>query len=137
MSLEFHLRIAGALLLLLAAAHYFLPKELGWKEDLAKVTLLTRQIFYVHVGFIVLVLVLMGTLSLAFAEELATPSRLAKAVLAGLTLFWGLRFLTQHFIYDPGHWRGRRRETLAHLGASLLWTYLTAVYGWGLWRQLG
>jgi len=38
MSLELHLRIAGTLLILLAAAHLFFPKELGWKEDLAKLT---------------------------------------------------------------------------------------------------
>ena len=32
MSLELHLRIAGVLLLLLAAIHPFMPKELGWKR---------------------------------------------------------------------------------------------------------
>jgi hypothetical protein len=136
-SLELHLRIAGALLLLLAAAHWFLPKELGWKEDLAKLTLLNRQIFYVHVGFIVFVLVLMGTLSLAFAEDLVAPSRLAKAVLGGLALFWGLRFLTQHFVYDRRLWWGNRRNTAVHIGFSLLWAYLAAVFGWGFWRQVG
>jgi membrane protein YdbS with pleckstrin-like domain len=135
-SLEVHLRIAGALLLLLAAAHPLFPKQLGWKEDLAKLTLLNRQIFLVHVGFIVLILVLFGTLALFFAGDLVAPSRLAAAVLAGLTVFWGLRLLTQQLVYDRSHWRGNRRNMVIHILATLLWTYLTAVFGWGWWRQL-
>lgn len=136
MSLELHLRIAGALLLLLAAVHPFFPKQLGWKEDLSKLTLLNRQIFLVHVGFIVLSLVLFGALALFFAGDLIAPSRLAAAVLFGLALFWGLRLLTQQFIYDRSLWRGNRRNTVLHILASLLWTYLTAVFGWGWWRQV-
>jgi len=135
-SLETHLRIAGALLLLLAAAHPFFPKQLGWKEDLAKLTLLNRQIFLVHVGFIVLILVLFGTLALGFAPDLVAPSRLAAAVLGGLTLFWGLRLVTQQLIYDRSLWRGHRRNTVLHILASLLWIYLTGVFGWGWWRQV-
>jgi hypothetical protein len=135
-SLELHLRIAGALLLLLAAAHPFFPKQLGWRDDLAKLTLLNRQIFLVHVGFIVLILVLFGALALFFAADLVAPSRLATAVLAGLTLFWGLRLVTQQLIYDRSLWRGNRRNTILHILASLLWTYLTIVFGWGWWRQV-
>ncbi|MFY9820955.1 MAG: hypothetical protein WAM82_06205 [Thermoanaerobaculia bacterium] len=136
MSLELHLRIAGALLLLLAAAHVFFPKQLGWKEDLAKLTLLNRQIFLVHVGFIVLILILFGVLALGFATDLMAPSRLAAAVLGGLTLFWGLRLITQQFIYDRSLWRGNLRNTVLHVLASLLWLYLTVVFGWGWWLQL-
>lgn len=136
MSLELHLRIAGLLLLLLAAVHPLFPRELGWKEDLAKLTLINRQIFLVHVGFIALMLVLMGCLALFLAGDLVAPSRLARAVLGGLALFWGLRLLTQQLIYDRSHWRGHRRNTAIHLALTLLWLYLTAVFGWGWWRQL-
>ena len=136
MSLELNLRIAGALLLLLAGAHVFFPKELGWKKDLAKLTLLNRQIFLVHTGFIMLILMLFGVLALGFTADLIAPSRLAAAVLGGLTLFWGLRLVTQQFIYDRALWRGNRRNTILHILATLLWIYLTAVFGWGWWRQM-
>jgi hypothetical protein len=135
-SLELHLRIAGVLLLLLAAMHPLLPKQLGWKDDLAKLQLLNRQIFLVHVGFIVLILVLFGVLALFFAEDLMAPSRLAAAVLAGLTIFWGLRFFTQQLIYDRSLWLGHRRHTAVHILASLLWTYLTVVFGLAWWNQV-
>lgn len=137
MSLEMHLRVAGCLLLLLASLHPFLPKELGWSTDLAKLTLLNRQIFLVHVAFIVLTLVLFGLLALCFAAELAAPSPLARAVLGGLALFWGLRLLTQLFVYDRTLWRGHRRNTAIQVAAVLLWLYFTAVFGWGFWRQIG
>lgn len=136
MSLESHLRAAGVLLLLLASIHPFLPRELRWREDLAKLALVNRQIFLVHVAFIVLLLVLLGLLVLGCAAELVAPSRLARAVLGGLTLFWGLRFVTQVFVYDRKLWRGHPRNTAIHVAAILLWVYLTTVFGWGFWRQI-
>jgi hypothetical protein len=45
------------------------------------------------------------------------------------------RLLTQQFVYDRSLWRGSRRNTILHIVASLLWTYFTAVFGWGWWRQ--
>lgn len=135
MTLELHLRVAGALLLLLAAAHPLIPRELGWKEDLSKLKLVNRQIFLVHVGFIVLMLVLMGGLALVYAEELATPGRLSRAVLGGLALFWGLRLLTQQLVYDRSLWRDNPRYTAVHVVFTLMWSYLTAVFGWGWWSR--
>ena len=133
MTLELHLRIAGALLLLLSVIHLPMPRELGWKEDLAKLTLVNRQVFLVHTAFIVLTLVLMGTLALVYAEELAAPGRLARGVLGGLAIFWGLRLFTQQFVYDRSLWRGNARYTAIHIVFTLLWLYLTAVFGWGWW----
>jgi hypothetical protein len=136
LSLALHLRIAGVLLLLLAAVHLVLPRKLGWREDLAKLTLLNRQIFRVHVAFLMLTLILFGLLALLYTADLLAPSRLATAVLCGLTLFWGARLLTQHLVYDASLWRGHRRNTIVHLLATLLWLYFTVVFGWGWWRQV-
>lgn len=135
MTLELHLRIAGALLLLLSVIHLPMPRELGWKEDLAKLTLVNRQVFLVHTAFIVLTLVLMGTLALVYAEELAAPGRLARAVLGGLAIFWGARLFTQQFVYDRSLWLGNARYTAIHVVFTLLWLYLTAVFGWGWWSH--
>jgi hypothetical protein len=135
LTLELHLRVAGILLLLLAAIHPLMPKELGWKEDLPKLTLVNRQVFLVHTAFIVLTLVLMGALALVYAEELAAPGRLARAVLGGLAIFWGARMFTQQFVYDRSLWRGNARYTAIHVVFTLLWTYLTAVFGWGWWGR--
>jgi hypothetical protein len=118
-SLEFHLRLAGALLLLLAAAHFFFPRALGWKEDLAKLTLLNRQVFLVHVGFIVLILTLFGTLALFFTADLLAPFAPGGGGARRPDPLLGLRLVTQHLIYDRSLWQGHRRNTVLHLLAAL------------------
>jgi hypothetical protein len=88
MMLDFCLRLAGLLLILLAAAHVTFPKRFHWADELARLSLLNRQMFLVHVGYIVFVLISMGVLSLAFTSTLIERSYLAKLVLAWLFLFW-------------------------------------------------
>jgi len=135
MNIGIHLKVAGALLLVLAAAHVFFPKRFQWREELSRLSLLNRQIFLVHCFFICLMLVLMGSLSAFYTDALLQPSPLARLVLFGLTLFWGLRLLVQLFVYDRELWRGNRFNTVAHFLFTGLWSYCTAAYGGALWLQ--
>jgi hypothetical protein len=135
MKLIWHIRIAGALQLLLALAHFVFIRRLTWREDLKGVPLFTRQVFWVHMGFIMLVVGEFGVLSLACAKSLLIPSPLAKAVLGGLTIFWVARWFCQFFIYDSELWRGNRLHTRVHIFFGLLWTYLATVYAIALARQ--
>jgi hypothetical protein len=135
MDLVWHIRIAGAGLLGLAACHLFFGKRFNWKEECGRMSLLNRQIFYVHCFFIALTVGLMGTLSLMCAPELVQPSPLARALLIGLTVFWGLRLLCQWFVYDAALWRGHRFNTFVHVVFSSIWLYLTTVYGIALAGQ--
>jgi len=135
MTVEHHLRIAGALLLGLAALHVPIAWRLRWREELTKVSYLTRQIFWVHTGFIVLLLIMMGLLGLAFAPMLTAPSGLARIVLSGLAAFWAVRLYTQWFVYDRAHWRGDRFNTCVHFAMTGLWAYLAGVFAWAAWNQ--
>lgn len=137
MSLEGHLRAAGLLQLALAALHLHFPERFRWREELARLSLLNRQIFLVHTLFVCLVLVLFGSLSLFAAPELLQPSRLARLVSGGIAAFWAVRLLVQWFVYDPQLWRGDRLNTIIHVLCSALWTYLTAVYGVAALRRPG
>jgi len=128
MSAEFHLRLAGALQLALAAVHLWFPKYLNWKAELSRLSRLNHQIFLVHTVFICYVLAAMGLLSLFAAETLLQPALLSQLVLGGLAGFWGLRLSFQWFVYDRRLWRGNTQRTLIHVGMSLLWLYLAAVY---------
>jgi len=125
--LSMHFRFAGVVLLALAAVHFAFPRWFNWKEELARLSLLNRQIFVVHTYFIMLTVSLFGLLSLVMTEDLLSGSRLARAVLLGMAVFWGFRLYCQFCIYSPELWRGRRLNTLAHLGAALLWFYLTVI----------
>lgn len=126
-TLLFHLRVVGVLMALLVIVNLFVPGRFNWREELSRVSLLNRQIFQAHTVFIVLVVALMSALFLTCAEALLEPTRLSRAVLFGLTIFWGLRMLMQWFFYSPLVWRGNRFHTVMHGVFSMGWMYVTAV----------
>ncbi|HVT82780.1 MAG TPA: hypothetical protein VHM90_19235 [Phycisphaerae bacterium] len=128
LNLEMNLRVVGALLFVLAALNLVLPRKFSWHTELQRLTLLTRQIFIVHCCFIVLVLILMGALALFFAPLLLDHSPLARLVLSGLALFWGVRLFFQWFVYSPKLWRGNRLNTTMHIVFSAVWLYFSATF---------
>ncbi len=131
--LVFNLRVVGVAMAGLVVLNLFVPGRFGWREDLSRVSLLNRQIFEVHAIFLVLTLALFSALLLTSAEALLEPTRLARAILIGLTIFWGLRLAAQWFYYSPAIWRGHRFNTVMHVLFSGLWIYVTGVFGTALW----
>ena len=129
-----NLRAAGVLLAALVVVNLFVPSRFGWRTDLSRVSLLNRQIFQAHSVFLVLTLALSSALLLTSADALLAPSRLSRAILVGLTIFWGLRMLMQWFFYSADIWRGNRFFTTMHVVFSLAWVYLTTVFGAALWQ---
>lgn len=132
MNPELHLRIAGAIQILLAVAHFDFPRRFGWREEFRQVSLLGRQVFYVHMFFICVVLLLFGALSLLAPQALLEPTRLSRLVLSGIAAFWALRLLCQWFVYDASLWRGNAFRTWMHVVFTLVWIYLVAVYAGAL-----
>lgn len=128
MNPEWHLRIAGALQIILALLHLAFPRRLRWPEELARLSLLNRQIFHVHTLFVCVVLAMIGALSLLAPAALLEPTALSRLVLTGIAAFWALRLYCQWFVYDASLWRGLPVQTTVHIVFSLLWIYLTAVY---------
>ena len=129
MTLCMNLRIVGILLILLGLSHAFFNRYFGWERELAGVSLLTRQIFFVHSLFIGLGVVLGGVGSFLCADALLRPALLSRAALAGMTVFWLCRLLAQFFAYETRIWKGDRFRTSMHAAFSVLWIYVTATYG--------
>jgi len=129
MTLASHLRVVGALLLLLGISHAFFDRYFGWAHELKTVSLLTRRIFYVHTFFIGLGVVLAGAGSLFYADVLLRPGALSRAILAAMAVFWLCRLLAQFVVYDSAIWRGSRFRTFMHAAFTLLWCYITTTYG--------
>lgn len=123
-----HLRIVGLLLTVLGVAHCFFPKRFGWKDELARLSLLNRQIFWVHTFFIALTLVLMGSVTTLYANRLLEPHPVNGAILAAAAIFWACRLFVQFFVYDSKLWKGNLFNTWMHVLFSCLWTYLVATY---------
>lgn len=128
MSAALHIQVAGLLTIGVALAHGFFPKHFGWRDDVGKLTLINREIFYVHFGFVVLVLMMLGTLSLGWSAELASGSGLARPLLAGMALFWAARLAVQFLGYSPELWRGVPARTAIHALLTIVWSYLAATY---------
>ena len=122
------LQIAGILQLALSLAHIGFARRFEWSEELKRVSLLTRQIFWVHTGFLMLVLAGFGGISFFCADDLLARSTLSRAVLGGLSVFWVARLYCQFFVYRSELWRGNNLHTVAHILFALLWTFLTTVY---------
>ncbi len=125
--MELHIKIIGVLLIGLAFLHAFFPRRFRWKEELAGLSLLSRQIMYVHTLFIALTILLMGVLCLTSADELVN-TQFGRRICLGLAIFWTTRLLVQFFGYSSELWRGRPFETVMHVIFSLLWLYLSGIF---------
>lgn len=125
--MELHLRIIGILLVVLALAHIFFPKYFNWKKEFTSLSILNREMMYVHSFFIGLVVLLMGILCLSSSYELA-GTRLGKRICLGLGIFWIARLYVQFMYYSSIVWKGKTFETTIHILLSLLWTYLSIVF---------
>lgn len=113
----------------LAIIHAIFPKYFQWKKELQSLSLINRQMMYVHTFFIALVVFLMGVLCITSADEIVMTT-LGKRLALGLGVFWFCRLLIQFFGYSKNLWRGKTFETIVHIVFSLLWIYLSVVFFW-------
>ena len=131
-----HLQAGGVVMAALVVVNLFVPSRFHWREEMSRLSLVNRQIFQVHSVFLVLTLGLFSALLLTCARALLQPTRLSRAVLMGLTIFWGLRMVMQWCFYSPALWRGDRFNTVVHYVFSAIWIYLTTVFALALWMNL-
>jgi hypothetical protein len=131
-----HLRIVGVVMAWLVFVNLYVPGRFHWREEMARLSLLNRQIFQAHSVFLVLTLALFSALLLTCSDTLLEPTRLSRAVLIGLTIFWALRMLMQWWFYSPEIWRGHRFNTVMHYMFSATWMYVTIVFAAALWTNL-
>lgn len=125
--MEIHLKIVGAVLIGLALMHIVIPKYFKWEQELTSLTLITRQILYVHTFFIGFIVLLMGLLCLSYSHELIYDP-FGRVISLGLFAFWLTRLIFQFLVYSPKTWQGKRFETAMHIIFSAVWLYFTSVF---------
>ena len=121
------LKLIGFFLVVLALLHAAFARYFNWRAEFAAVSLINRQMMYVHTFFIALAVLLMGLLCLSSAPELVGTA-LGRRVALGCGVFWLARLLIQFFGYSPELWRGKRFETVVHVAFAGFWSYLSAVF---------
>jgi ABC-type uncharacterized transport system permease subunit len=87
--------LAGVTQASILTASALVPTTLRWRQELAPLPRLHRQMHWVYGGYVVLSIVAFAAISLLAAEELASGSRLARAVCAYIAVFWGVRLCLQ------------------------------------------
>lgn len=125
--MELQLQVTGFSFIVLALIHIIFPKYFNWKIEFGSVSMMNRQMMYVHTFFIALVVFLMGLLCLTSTNELIN-SPLGKRICLGMGIFWLLRLIIQFFGYSSLLWKGKKFETIIHILFSFAWTYFTAVF---------
>ena len=121
--MEVHLKFIGSLLIVLSLVHIIFPRYFKWAEELEKISLINREMMYIHTFFIALVVMLIGLLCTTSAHELST-TKLGSRISLGLSIFWIIRLIIQFFGYSSELWRGKRMETTIHILFAMLWLYM-------------
>jgi hypothetical protein len=110
---------------------------LRWREDLARLRPLTRQMFWIYAGYIWTTNLFFGLFSALAPSSLVDRSALAAAVTAFMTAYWGARLAIQFTVLDR---KSAPRGLLVRIAESalvLLFVYLTAVYGLATLSNIG
>jgi hypothetical protein len=127
------IRLAGVGQLCILVASSLVPFRLNFRRDLASLPTLHRQLYWTYGGYVVMGIITLGVISLTCADELASGSRLARAVCIYGLLFWGIRVSLQAVLDAKPHltawWLTAGYHTL-----TVLFLFFTAVYGYAAFR---
>lgn len=132
--MELQLKIIGCLFLLLAILHLFFPGYFKWKQDLAPLSLINRQMMYVHAYFIALAIFLLGLLCLT-SGNLLLGTTLGRRICLGAGVFWTARLYVQFFVYSSKLWKGKTFELISHVVFSFFWAYVSIVFLLGYFEK--
>ena len=129
LSLELLLRVGGVLHFTLLIASAMVPRVLNWREELGKVSPFLRRLVWVYGGFIVLVIIGFGVISIAQAAELAAGGPLARWVCGFIAVFWLARLGTQLVAFDIRPVTNSVWMRLGYHVLTIVFVYLTVVFG--------
>jgi len=130
------LKLAGIGQLILVLASIAIPHCLGWREGLAGLKTLLRQMFWTYAIYITAAHTLFGIISLCATDELLAGTFLSTAICLFMALWWGGRILIQFFYFDITDLPKTKFNQLAKYGLTLLFAFLTTVYTWAVITNL-
>ncbi|HUE69946.1 MAG TPA: hypothetical protein VMP01_03575 [Pirellulaceae bacterium] len=118
---------AGIVQTCVLVASAIVPVRLDWSRQLAPLPKLTRQLFWVYGGYVVLAILGLGLIVMINATELASGSLLARSICGYLVAFWGIRLALQWVLdarpYLTAWWLWAGEGVL-----TLIFVFLTGVY---------
>jgi hypothetical protein len=140
--LQIGLSIGGWSLVALSIASFWIPKALGWREKLAGLTPLMRELWWTYSIYVWGSHVFFAVLALGFGEWLMGGSSAAMAMCAFMLLWWAVRLWLQFFGFDLSEIEGSLANRVAKHLLSLLFIGLFTLHAsllcWNAgWLPLG
>lgn len=127
--LETGLQLAGFSLAALAIASFWIPKALGWREKLAGLTPLMRELWWTYSAYVWGSHVFFAVLALGHGEWLTGRTGAATAMSAFILLWWSVRLWLQFFGFDLSEVAGSRANRIAKHLLTLLFAGLVLLFG--------
>ena len=123
------LLIGGLLHFVILIASALTPRVLDWRTNFATLHPFLRRLFWVYGGFIALMIISFGALTLFKADELSSAAPLARSVCAMIAIFWLARLAVQFFVFDARPFLTTTFRRVGYHGLTLLFTALVFIYG--------
>jgi hypothetical protein len=127
--LEIGLRIGGGSLAALSIASFWIPKALGWREKLAGLTPLMRELWWTYSIYVWSSHVFFAVLALGFGDWLTSRTAPATAMCTFILLWWSVRLWLQFFGFDLREIENSRANRIAKHLLTLLFMGLVVLFG--------
>jgi hypothetical protein len=133
MNLDFFIFLAGVSQIILVVGSLAIPKLLNWKQELAKLPDLIRQIFWTYAGYILVMNLSFGLLSSFASASLVDGSFLACILTLYIAIYWAVRIVIQFFYFDRSHTPEGWIYLYGEVALVALFIFLTIVYGYAFY----
>ena len=127
--LETGLWIGGGSLVALSIASFWIPKALGWREKLAGLTPLMRELWWTYSIYVWSSHVFFAVLTLGFGDWLMSRTGAATAMSTFMLLWWSVRLWLQFFGFDLSEVEGSTANRVAKHLLTLLFIGLVVLFG--------
>jgi len=112
----------------LSVASLVVPKALKWKYHLKTLPVLLQQMFWTYAGYILVINISFGVVTLLGADELVNGSFLAKSITLFIAVYWLARIVIQFTYFDKTDAPKGGLYTLGETALVILFATFTIVY---------
>ena len=120
--------LAGVAQLALVAGSLLIPGILKWKEELGKVNILIKQMFWTYAAYILVINLSFGLISVLAFKDLTNGSFLACMICGFISVYWISRILVQFFYFDRSSFPKGIWNKFAEVMLVVLFLLLSIVY---------
>ena len=91
------------------------PAQLGWSEELPRMSTFNQKIMVVYYLFTGFTIVIFGSLTLYLRNDIVAGDRVASLLALVIGIWWTARILVDAFVFDHEDWPEGRRYVIGHI----------------------